>query len=212
MVNQNPEPRQFSPDDLMALLAGGFTNTADFQATQQPAPQQRPFDTTGPTTTAERGGQGFGVTGGADLFNQLFGFDPTLPGGGSIQTGEQPRTTGILNPSEFGFGFGQGVPGGDVVQFLMDAGFPDVSLLQAIQQGRPLGQTNVSSAAQQLGGIGLPSPQSLTRLGPSGLQFLLGLFETMLGIPEEDLLFGALQPFQGLGGAPQARQTRGFLR
>ena len=127
-------------------------------------------------------------------------------------TGSQPQTYGILNPSDFGFGFGNGVPGGDVVQWLQDAGFPDVNLIQAIQQGQVPGRTNVAQAAQQLGGIGLPSPQLLERLGPSGFQFLMGLYSTMLGIPEEDLIYGSLSPFMGLGQAQGARQVGGYIR
>ena len=183
--------------------------------TQAPVSTQTstPYDGPG-ITYGSQGGAGYGVTSGADLFQQLFGFQPnggTAIGGGQY-TSQLPQTYGILNPSEFGFGFGNGVPGGDVVSFLQNAGFPDVNLLQAIQQGQALGQTNFNNSAQQLGGVALPSLQSLMRLGPSGYQFLMGLYEQMLGIPEDDILYGAQQPFMGLGGAQPARQTGGYIR
>lgn len=122
-------------------------------------------------------------------------------------------TYGVTQPSDFGFGFGNGVPGGDMAAYLQNAGFPDMSIPNALRAGAPLGGSNVGRAAQRLGNINVTSPQQMAQLGPSGLEFLRGMIETMLGIPFEDYLNASMQPFQGLQGAPMARgRTSGMTR
>lgn len=198
-------------DQLNYLLSQGITNVNDPRAAG--ALFGRPG---GPNAGAPAPAAPDFETMFADLFADYFG--GVGPGeqyqvpGTNIGRGYQPETFGILNPSEFGFGFGQGVPGGDAVRFLEEAGFPDVNLLQSLQQGQALGRTDTGSAADQLGGLPLFSPQSLANLGPSGVQFLMGLYSTMLGIPEEDLINAAFAPFRGLGSAAPARQSSGFIR
>jgi len=82
-----------------------------------------------------------------------------------------------------------------------------------MQQGQPLNATDPNTAFQQFGGIGgPPSLQSLRALGPSGYQFLMGLINTFLGIPEEDVLWGAQQPTRNLNQGQSARQVQGYSR
>lgn len=131
----------------------------------------------------------------------------------SVQSRDMGATFGVTPPSDFGFGFGNGVPGGDMAQYLQNAGFPDMSIPNALRAGAPLGGSNVGRAAQQLGNVNVSSPQQMAQLGPSGLEFLRGMIETMLGIPFEDYLYASMQPFQGLQGAPMARgRSSGMMR
>lgn len=138
---------------------------------------------------------------------------PTYGVQGSINSRDMGSTFGVTQPSDFGFGFGQGVPGGDMAQYLQNAGFPDMSIPNALRAGAPLGGSNVGRAAQQLGNVNVSSPQQMAQLGPSGLEFLRGMIETMLGIPFEDYLNASMQPFQGLQGAPMGRgRPAGMMR
>lgn len=209
MLLTSPEANAYANSAMSRMgLQGASTSGSSGGNMRSPSSQSRPYDGPGMTATVDGQGMGgYGLT--ADVFTQLFGGAPQQS---RPTSGSQPQTYSLMNPSEFGFGFGNGVPGGDVVQFLQDAGFPDVNLIQAIQQGQALQQTDYNRSAQSLGGVALPSMQGLSRLGPSGMEFLLGLYATMLGIPEEDILYGAMQPFMGLGGAPQARQMGGYIR
>lgn len=138
---------------------------------------------------------------------------PTYATQGAVDSRGMGSSFAITEPSDFGFGIGNGVPGGDMAAYLQNQGFPDMSIPNALRAGAPLGGSNVGRAAQRLGNVNVTSPQQMAQLGPSGLEFLRGMIETMLGIPFEDYLNASLQPFQGLQGAPMARgRTSGMTR
>ena len=138
---------------------------------------------------------------------------PTYATQGPVDSRGMGSSFAITQPSDFGFGMGNGVPGGDMAAYLQNQGFPDMSIPNALRAGAPLGGSNVGRAAQRLGNVNVTSPQQMAQLGPSGLEFLRGMIETMLGIPFEDYLNASMQPFQGLQGAPMARgRTSGMTR
>lgn len=115
-----------------------------------------------------------------------------------------PSTGGIAG---YGLPVGQGAPGGNGVEWLRSMGMPIPTFLDQISQGQSVGPANYNNALRGLGGVqGLMSPQTLANLAPSELQFLQGFFETVLGIPFNDIINAAYQPFAGLGNA----QTAGF--
>lgn len=120
------------------------------------------------------------------------------------QLGKTSPTGTIGRPGQFGFAPGA-VPGGDALQFLRDIGFPIPSSFSGLQTGQPLQAGDLGTASRQLGGLDIPSPQSLGRLDDTGLQLLMSIFETLLGIPFQDVQRAGLRPFQGLRGAPQGR-------
>lgn len=125
----------------------------------------------------------------------------------NVQRGQLNTTQAIGTPGAFGFPAGP--LAGGTQNFANSVGLPGSSLINAMAQGRPFPRANVARGAAGLGLTGgLPSPQSLQSLGPSGLEFFLGMLETLLGIPANDILFGAQQPFQGLGQARQGRFAR----
>lgn len=163
-----------------------------------------PYD--GQISSGQVGNRGFGSTGGLqDVINFFAGIGTPMQGGTVPGSGKQPYTYSIANPNQFGFGFGQGVPGGSVLDFLRSSGFPNTQLPEQLSMGRPVGPTDYGRAFQTYGGMGVPSPQTLTNLGPSGAQYLLGLITTLLGIGDQDTLWAALQPFTGLMGAHAGR-------
>ncbi len=132
---------------------------------------------------------------------------PSPPQSNAIGGGQQPSTTAIGAPGAFGFPAGP--LAGGALPFAQSVGLPGTSLLEALSQGRPFPRNNVSRGAGALGlAGGLPSPQSLQGLGPSGIEFFLGMLETLIGIPANDILFGMMQPFQGLGQARRGRFAR----
>lgn len=106
----------------------------------------------------------------------------------------------------FGLPVGQGAPGGSGVDWLSDLGMPIPQFLQQISDNQAVGPGNYNDVLQQLGGVGgLPSLQSLQNLNPSEQEFLAGFFETVLGIPFNDVVAAAARPFAGLGNAQQSR-------
>jgi hypothetical protein len=105
----------------------------------------------------------------------------------------------------YGLPVGQGAPGGNGVDWLRSLGMPIPAFLQQISNGNPVGPGNYNGVLQSLGGVqGLMSPQTLGNLNPSELQFLQGFFETVLGIPFQDVMSAAYRPFSGLGNAQSA--------
>lgn len=114
----------------------------------------------------------------------------------------QPNAGGIAG---YGLPVGQGAPGGNAVNWLAGQGMPIPSFVQQISNGQAVGAGNYNDVVQQLGGVqGLMSPQTLNNLNPSELEFLQGFFETVLGIPFNDIISAAYRPFNGLGNAQQA--------
>lgn len=109
---------------------------------------------------------------------------------------------------QFGLPVGQGAPGGNAVDWLSGLGMPIPSFLQQISNNQPVGGSDYNTVLQQLGGVGgLPSLQSLMNLNPSEQEFLAGFFETVLGIPFNDVVAAAARPFSGLGEARSARTS-----
>lgn len=139
-----------------------------------------------------------------DTYNRL-GIAPTFSSTGT-ESATRPRTFSVeegIGGTGFGFDVGAGVPGGNAVDFLTEQGFPVPDFLNALNDRDPFQTGDLAASAQQLGGIELPSLQSLSRLSPSELDFLSGFFESLLGIPFADILFAAQQPTRGLRqGAP----------
>ncbi len=132
------------------------------------------------------------------------------PGLAGLPGAVGPTTPGTIGrPGQFGFAPGA-VPGGDALQFLRDIGFPIPSTFSGLQTGQPLQAGDLGTASQLLGGLGIPSPQSLGRLDDTGLQLLQSIFETLLGIPFGDVVTAGRRPFQGLRSAPLGRT--GLLR
>ena len=135
----------------------------------------------------------------------------------AIPTGYNPETDRYSDympgtyPIAGGFGFPSGaLPGGNALNTLNGLGFPLPPGLTQLLQGGIGPTSNFGASAQQLGGLPIPSLQGLSRLGPSGLGILQSIFETMLGIPFNDILFASQQPFAGLFSAPEGRQRRSF--
>jgi len=124
------------------------------------------------------------------------------------------RPNNIIQPQNFGFGFGQGVPGGDAAEWLRNAGFPDMTIPDLLRSGAPMGPNRVAQTARQLGNFGLMSPQQMQMQGQSGMEFILGMIQTMLGMPQEDYMQAAYAPFQGLMSPQQGRmgQPRGGMQ
>lgn len=131
--------------------------------------------------------------------------------GGPDYTDTMSQYTGVPNPpaNQFGFGTGNGVPGGDVLAYMASVGMPIPPFLQQIfaQQGG-VGRTDYGVSSQKLGGAPIPSLQSLNRAGPDATEFLAGLYETLLGIPFDRIVESAAAPFSGLARpAPPRRRV-----
>ena len=108
------------------------------------------------------------------------------------------------------FGMPQGaVPGGDAIGYLRSLGMPIPDFLNNDMRMRP---TDLGTSLQQLGNVSAPSLQALQRLNPSAQEFLAGFFETVLGIPMQDILFNAQQPWQGLGQGRKSRQRGSYYQ
>ena len=136
--------------------------------------------------------------------NQWFGMPGTfsLPGSQGIQGGG-----GMGGGQPFGFQPGQGVPGGNARDFLAQLGLPVPGSVDRLMQGQGVGSPgNLSSAMQQLGGFGMPSPQALGNMSGSEQEFFAGLMETLLGIPFGDVVGEGRRPFRGLRSARTARR------
>lgn len=176
------------------LLGQGLDPSMAIQMVQSqfsgPMPQQQPA---APATDFTSMGSTFGVGGGIT--------SPNFGGGGG----------GSGSVGDFGFPIGDTSPfggfGNDAVGFLQGAGGPVPDFLQALRGHDAFQQGDLASSAQQLGGVELPSLQSLSNLSPSELDFLGGFFESLLGIPFADILFAAQQPTRGLRNAAPARTT-----
>ena len=109
---------------------------------------------------------------------------------------------------QFGLPVGQGAPGGNALDWLSGLGMPVPPFLSNIANNRPASGGDYNTALQQLGGVGgLPSLQTLMSLSPSEQEFLAGFFETVLGIPFQDIVDAAARPFAGLGAARGARTS-----
>lgn len=113
-------------------------------------------------------------------------------------------TQGAFAP-DFGLPIGS-VPGGNALDFLTQAGFPEagLSLVEMLQGGQQLPAGNLGLASDAFGGLPIPSPQSI-RNNPD---FLASLFESVLGIPFDQIIQAALAPFLGLRQAPIAQSSR----
>ncbi len=101
-------------------------------------------------------------------------------------------------------------PGDNALNFIQQLGGQIPDFLSTLNQGQAVGAPgDIGASLQGLGqfggGGGVPSPQSLSNLQPSEMQFLQGFFETLLGIPMQDVLGASFQPFQGLGRGRTAR-------
>lgn len=139
-----------------------------------------------------------------------------VPGRPGEEQRTGPATFATGGPEAFGFGspgnpfgLGMGVPGGDALSFLQQGGFPTQGPLSALQQGQVAPISNIGAATQRFGNLPIPSPQFLQRLGPTGVQFLAGLFETLLGVPFADVMWAGMQPFQGMGEGEEGRTGPG---
>lgn len=174
-------------------------------------PQTQAFDGSfGSVSGQDASGQTFGFGGyGAqqsDLMRmaEQFGITPNRTvqqTGPSEYTGSMPSTYGIAQPSQFGFN--PGAVEGGLRGFMEAQGMPSSPNLERLMNGQALQSADISRSVGALGNIPIPSLQSLARLAPSELEFLSGLFETVLGIPFMDILWQAQRPYQGLRGAPQ---------
>lgn len=123
-----------------------------------------------------------------------------------------PGATGSGGLGQFGLPTGP-IPGGNAFDFLRRGGFPQNDLLGALETGGRLPSTDISKALMDLGGSALFSPQGLSNMDPLQMGFLQSFFETVLGIPFDAVLGGALQPFQGFNRGTQGRTQRDpFLR
>ncbi len=156
------------------------------------------------------------------IMDLIGGFLPNLatgttPGttGGSLPTartgtGTSQSPTG-QSTGQFGFPTGQ-LPGGDAIGLLARLGFPLSPHLLSLQGTNPNAglapRPDFASALMQLAGLNIPAPSTLRELGPSGLQFTGGLFESLAGVPFSDVAFASARPFQGLRTAQQARTGR----
>ena len=120
--------------------------------------------------------------------------------------GRDPSTYSVSGGQDYGLARGP-VPQG-MQAFLRALGFPEMGITDNLTAGRPLQPYNAANAAQQLGGVNIASPQSMNALGPSGQDYFAGLIESILGMPIQDYLYGAYQPFQGLNEGRKSR-TRG---
>jgi hypothetical protein len=173
--------------------------------------QPQPFD--GSFQSASGGGMNFGGYGAnEDVLRQMaeqFGItnpQMTQQNGPNSFTSNMPATYPIqpsFTPQSFGF------PGGPVEGglqgFMQQQGMPSSPNLERLMNGQALQSSDISRSVGALGNIPIPSLQSLARLAPSELEFLSGLFETVLGIPFMDILWQAQRPYQGLRGAPQGQ-------
>lgn len=120
-------------------------------------------------------------------------------------TGSMPSTYSIAKPPaapKRQFGLPSGPVEGGLQGFLQDNEVPMSPNLERLMQGQALQSADISRSVGSLGNIPIPSLQSLSRLAPSELEFLSGLFETVLGIPFMDILWQAQRPYQGLRSAP----------
>lgn len=125
--------------------------------------------------------------------------------GGTLGGGPQSPMQAVSRASgQFGFAPGQ-VPGGDAISFLRSQGLPVPDFLQQTASGQPVRPGSLGTAAQELGGVSLPSLQGLRNLNPDELEFLAGFFETVLGIPFQTVINEIQRPFAGLQPAAAAR-------
>lgn len=125
---------------------------------------------------------------------------PPLAGQGGPGTAQTGAPT-----QPFGFQPGQGVPGGNAIQYLERMGMPIPPHLRAVAGGRAVQRGDLNRASQQLGGAFLPTPQAMQRMSPSEQQFTQGFYETVLGLPFSDIMQSIQQPFAGLRSARAAR-------
>ena len=143
-------------------------------------------------------------------------FPQTGPGSRPVPQGI--GTTGVGGQAGGGiggaFGFQPGaVPGRDAIAFLSRTGMQLPQFLQALKTNEFIQPQNLQRASQELGGVNLPSLQGFNRLLPSQQKILAGFFETLLGIPFEDIFAAISQPFQGLSSArPGATRTGSTFR
>lgn len=151
---------------------------------------------------------------------------PGFQQGGTVQTGGIPDYAKGYNPysgwdwqpdqgwTDRGMGITPSSPGikpefsgypaplGDV----FSRGFPEFPFLQKLGMGRGLDMPDLSAA---LSGFPLPSPQALNRMTPSEGATMMDLFNTVFGVPGEDVLWASLLPFRGLRGAMPAMRRIG---
>lgn len=158
---------------------------------------------TAPTPRISPGPSGnpYGIPGqeGVDWASNTF----TQPGTYAVSGG------GIGGQSQAGPHFNMG---DNALDFLKSLGGDIPSSLQSLFNGQPVGQaSNLGQSLMGLGGWqgGAPSPQSLGNMNPSELDFLQGFFQSLLGIPMEDVMNGVMQPFNGLNSARPARKRTG---
>ena len=93
-------------------------------------------------------------------------------------------------------------PLGDV----FSRGFPQFPFLQNLGMGQGLKPPQLGQA---LHGFPLPSPQSLNRMTPSEGQSMMDMFNTVFGVPGEDVLWASMLPFRNLRGGIPAMQRIG---
>lgn len=233
MVNQNPD-QGFSFKDIFPNVPEQFRIPAErqFNLRTQPTPRRGvsvatdDFTGGGGAISSAEVQPGESATDAATRLitqnRQRITDSRAAPTGPAPTTGRtsQPSTFRIAFPgagSPFGFDPGA-VPGGDAVSFLEEAGFPVPESFRNLREGQFLRRPDVGSAARQLGNVGIPSPQSLRRLGlgvtgpegglTTGIEQLISLFEVLLGIPFQDILSASGAPFEGLRTARPGRTRR----
>lgn len=133
------------------------------------------------------------------------------PGTGPVGTPSNPFPTGTVNTTagafdQFGLPTGQ-IPGGNALGFMQSQNIPTPQYVQDVANGLPTQSPDVASQAMAIGQSNIPSMQTLANLSPSAQSFLQGFFETVLGIPWEDVLYAAQKPFLGLRGGNPARMA-----
>lgn len=119
--------------------------------------------------------------------------------------------TGGVSPSIAESSFWNPMSGRSALDYIRSLGGAVPDSLSTLFNGQALSNPgNMSSVLNQLGGWqgGVPSPQSFMNMSPSELDYLSGFFESLLGIPMNDILAASTQPFNGLISARPSRQRK----
>jgi hypothetical protein len=129
---------------------------------------------------------------------------PSFASGGTAFSLPGPTLGGTFRGTPSGNEMG--LPQPDPLKDLYGRGFPQFPWLTNLGEGRMPGQAQIG---QSLHGFPVPSLQSLNQMSPSEQTGLANFFNTVLGVPAEDVFWQARQGLMGLRSGIPAMNRMG---
>jgi len=129
---------------------------------------------------------------------------PSFASGGTAFSLPGPSLGGTFRGTPSGNEMG--LPQPDPLKDLYGRGFPQFPWLTNLGEGRMPGQAQIG---QSLSGFPVPSLQSLNQMSPSEQTGLANFFNTVLGVPAEDVFWQARQGLMGLRSGIPAMNRMG---